>query len=46
MSLKKDTEENEIIDLIKKDNKLIKYLDNKNIKKKIFVKNKIMNLIT
>ena len=45
ISLKKDTEENEIIDLIKKDNKLFKYLENKEIKKQIFVKNKIMNLI-
>ena len=45
ISLKKDTEENEIIDLIKRDNKLFKYLDNKKIKKQIFVKNKIMNLI-
>ena len=45
ISLKMDSEENEIIDLIKKDNKLLKYLDNKEIKKKIFVKNKIINLI-
>ena len=43
--LKKDTEENEIIDLIKKDTKLFKYLDSKEIRKKIFVKNKIINLI-
>ena len=42
---KKNTEEDEIIDLIKKDNKLFKYLENKEIKKQIFVKNKIMNLI-
>ena len=42
--IKKNTEEDEIIDLIKKDNKLFKYLENKN-KKTIFVKNKIMNLI-
>ena len=42
---KKNTEEDEIIDLIKKDNKLFKYIDNKKIKKQVFVKNKIMNLI-
>ena len=45
ISLKENTEEDEIIDLIKKDNKLFKYLENKEIKKQIFVKNKIMNLI-
>ena len=44
-NLKKDTKENEIMDLIKEDKKLEKYLFNKDIKKQIFVKNKIMNLI-
>ena len=45
MSLKKDIDQSEIIDLIKKDNKLVKHLNNSEIKKQIFIKNKIMNLI-
>ena len=45
LNLKKDTKENEIIDLIKKDNSLIKHLKNSEIKKQIFIKNKIINLI-
>ena len=45
LNLKKDTEEKELLSLIKKDEKLNKYLENKEIKKQIFVKNKIMNLI-
>ena len=45
LNLKKDTEEKELLSLIKKDEKLNKHLGNKKIKKQIFVKNKIMNLI-
>ena len=45
LSLKKDIDQSEIIDLIKKDNKLVKHLNNSEIKKQIFIKNKIMNLI-
>ena len=45
LNLKKDTDEKELLSLIKKDEKLNKYIENKIIKKKIFVKNKIMNLI-
>ena len=45
LNLKKDTDQKELLSLIKKDEKLNKYLENKEIKKQIFVKNKIMNLI-
>ncbi len=45
LNLKKDTDEKELLSLIKKDEKLNKYIENKIIKKQIFVKNKIMNLI-
>ena len=45
INLKKDTDEKELLSLIKKDEKLNKYLESKEIKKQIFVKNKIMNLI-
>ena len=45
LNLKKDTDEKELLSLIKKDEKLDKYLENKEIKKQIFVKNKIINLI-
>ncbi len=38
------TEEN-IFEIVKKDEKLSKYLDEKNIKRKIYIKNKLMNLI-
>ena len=44
-NLKKNTEEKELLSLIQKDEKLNKYLENKKIKKQIFVKNKILNLI-
>ena len=42
---RKDLEESEIFDQIKNDIKLAKYIEGKNIKKKIYVKNKILNLI-
>ena len=45
LNLKKDTDEKELLSLIKKDEKLNKYIENKIIKKQIFVKNKIMSLI-
>ena len=35
----KDTEEKELLSLIQKDEKLIKFLENKKIKKQIFIKN-------
>jgi leucyl-tRNA synthetase len=46
MSLKKDTTENLLLDKIKEDNKLNTYLKNKNIQKKIFIQNKLINIIT
>ena len=43
--LKKDTSEEEILDIIKNNEKLKNYIQNKKIIKKIFVPNKIINLI-
>ncbi len=45
LNLKKDSDQKEILSLIKKDEKLSKYIESKEIKKQIFVKNKIMNFI-
>ena len=45
LNLKKDTDEKELLSLIKKDEKINKHIENKIIKKQIFVKNKIMNFI-
>ena len=42
---KKDTTETEILEKIKNDEKLKKYINDKKINKKIFVPNKIINLI-
>jgi leucyl-tRNA synthetase len=43
---KKDTTENSLLTKIKEDSKLNEYLNNKNIKKKIFIPNKLINIIT
>ena len=43
---KKDITESLLFNEIKKDNKLNEYLKNKNIQKKIFIPNKLMNIIT
>jgi leucyl-tRNA synthetase len=43
---KKDTTESLLINKIKEDNKLNEYLNNKNIQKKIFIPNKLINIIT
>ena len=43
---KKDTTESLLIDKIKEDKKLSQYLNNKNIQKKIFIPNKLINIIT
>ncbi len=40
-----NTSEKDLIQKINKDEKLIKYLDNKNIKKTIYIKNKLINII-
>jgi leucyl-tRNA synthetase len=43
---KKDTSENLLLTKIKEDKKLNEYLSNKNIQKKIFIPNKLINIIT
>ena len=43
---KKDTTESLLINKIKEDKKLSQYLNNKNIQKKIFIPNKLINIIT
>jgi leucyl-tRNA synthetase len=43
---KKDTSESLLLNKIKEDNKLNDYLNNKNIQKKIFIPNKLINIIT
>jgi leucyl-tRNA synthetase len=43
---KKDTTESLLLTKIKEDNKLSEYLNNKNIQKKIFIPNKLINIIT
>ena len=45
IELKKDIEENELIEEIQKEKNIMKYIENKKIKKKIFIKNKIINFI-
>ena len=40
-----DIEEKQLIDLITKEKYLSKYLENKEIKKKIFIQNKLINII-
>jgi leucyl-tRNA synthetase len=43
---KKDTTESLLLSKIKEDNKLNEYLNDKNIQKKIFIPNKLINIIT
>ena len=43
---KKDTTESLLLTKIKEDKKLNEYLNNKNIQKKIFIPNKLINIIT
>ena len=45
INIKKDISEEELIKLIEKDNQLNKYLVSKKVKRKIYIKNKLMNLI-
>ena len=40
-----EIEEEDLLKLIKSDQKIFKYLDNKPIKKKIYIKNKLLNMI-
>ena len=42
----KDTTESLLLDKVKEDKKLNEHLKNKNILKKIFIPNKLMNIIT
>ena len=42
---KKNIEENEILEIIKKENNIMKYLNNLEIKKKIYIPNKLINII-
>jgi leucyl-tRNA synthetase len=42
----KGTGEDLLLQKIKEDSKLNKFLDNKNIQKKIFIPNKLINIIT
>ena len=42
---KKDITEKELLELIKKDKSVEKYIINKNFKKIIFVKNRLMNIL-
>ena len=41
----RDIEENKLLEQIKRDKLLIKYTENKKIKKVIFVKNRLINII-
>ena len=45
INVKNDIAENELIKLINSDKKLVKYLENKEIKRKIYIKNKLINII-
>ena len=42
---KPDITEEKLFEIIKNDEKIIKYLDHKNIKKKIYIKDKLLNII-
>ena len=45
INTKLDLEEVELFKLVKKDQNIYKYIVDKEIKKKIYIKNKLMNLI-
>ena len=45
LKAKKNILEKEIIEIIKKDNSIMKYLTNSDIKKKIYIPNKLINII-
>ena len=45
LNLKKGTDEKELLSLIKKDETINKHIEGREIKKQIFVKNKIINFI-
>ena len=43
---KKDTSENLLLEKIKNDKKLNEFLESENVKKKIFIPNKLINILT
>jgi leucyl-tRNA synthetase len=45
INTKLDLGENDVIDLVKKDQNINKYLSDKEVKKKVYIKNKLMNII-
>ena len=45
IEIEPDKSEEEIFEIIKKDEKIVKYIQNSDIKKKIYIKNKLMNII-
>ena len=45
LNIKRDLEEEKILEEIKKDKNLLKYIENISIKKKIFIPNKLINII-
>ena len=45
IEIKPDKSEKELLEIIKKDQKILKYLNNNEIKKNIYVKNKLINII-
>ena len=45
INIERSLSEQKIIELIKKDKIILKFLDNKNIKKKIFVPERLINII-
>ena len=45
LKLNRGTNEDEILDEIKKNEILLKYIENKSIKKKIYIPNKLINII-
>tara|TARA_B100000927_G_scaffold261828_1_gene232313 strand:- start:292 stop:579 length:288 start_codon:yes stop_codon:yes gene_type:complete len=45
LTLPKNSSEDDLLKLIKTDNKIFKYIEGKNIKKKIYIKDKLLNII-
>ncbi len=45
IEIEPDKSEEELIEIIKKDEKIMKYIQNNEIKKKIYIKNKLLNII-
>ena len=45
LKLEQELQENEILKIVKNDEKIKKFLDNKDLRKTIYVKNKILNII-